>query len=146
MPWEFDVTKTNIAYNDTKKDLHCDQLIRLYKEAGWANGEPNPEHDANFNIGHKNSTLVISGWDGERLVGAVRVLSDKIFRSMLLDLVVDSEYQRNGIGRELVTRCISHYPDSHWLVGAADDAVKFYNKCGFIGNRGYLSIPCKYCS
>ena len=136
----------NITYNDTQKDLPCDQLIHLYKEAGWANGDANQEHNANFNIGHKNSTLVMSAWDGKRLVGSARVLSDTIFRSVLFDLVVDSEYQGQGIGREIVTRCIAHYPDSHWLVGAADDAVKFYNKCGFIGNRGYLSIPGKYCS
>jgi len=135
-----------ITYTDTQKALPNNQLIHLFKEAGWVNGEPNPEHDANFNIGHKNSTLVISAWDGERLVGAVRVLSDTIFRSYLLDLVVDPEYQCQGIGSEMVKRCIAHYPDSHWLAGAADDAVEFYNKCGFIGNKGYLSIPGKYCS
>ncbi len=135
-----------ITYNDTQKALPCDQLIRLFKAVGWTSGEPNPEHDNNFNIGHKNSTLVISAWDGERLVGAVRVLSDTVFRSYLLDLVVDPEYQRQGIGRELVTRCIARYPDSHWLLHAADDAVEFYNKCGFIGSKGFLSIPGKYCS
>lgn len=135
-----------ITYNDTLKELPCDQLLHLYSEAGWADAEPNPEYDANFNIGHKGSALVVSAWDGERLVGAARVLSDGIFRSYLLDLVVDPEYQRQGIGSEIVKRCVTHYPDSHWLVGAADDAVGFYNKLGFIGTKGYLSIPGKYCS
>ncbi|MDR1689460.1 MAG: GNAT family N-acetyltransferase [Clostridiales bacterium] len=135
-----------IIYDDTQKDLPCDQLLHLFKEVGWASGDSNPEHDANFNIGHKNSTLVISAWDGERLVGSVRVLSDTVFRSYLLDLVVDPKYQNLGIGREMVKRCIAHYPDSHWLVGAADGAVGFYNKCGFTGSNGYLSIPGKYCS
>lgn len=142
--------KANITYNETQKALPCDQLIRLFRDVGWTNDEsapePNPEHDANFNIGYKNSTLVISAWDGERLVGAVRVLSDTVFRSYLLDLVVDPQYQHQGIGREMVARCIAHYPDSHWLVGAADDAVRFYHKCGFTGDKGYLSIPGKYCS
>lgn len=135
-----------ITYNNIQKALPCDQLIHLYKQAGWLNGVPNPEHDVNFNIGHKNSTLVISAWNGERLVGAARVLSDTIFRSYLLDLVVDPEYQRRGIGREIVKRCIAYYPDSHWLVGSADDAVCFYNKCGFTSTKGYLSLPGKYCS
>ena len=140
----------NITYNDTKKDLPCDQLIHLYGEAGWTNDdthpEPNPEHDANFNIGYINSTLVISAWDGERLVGAASVLSDMNFRSVLTALVVSPEYKRQGIGRELIARCIAHYPDSHWLVTPADDAVEFYNKCGFIKNKKCLSIPGKYCS
>ena len=111
-----------------------------------ARNELNPEHDANFNIGHKNSTLVVSAWDGELLVGSVRVLSDTIFRSQLFGLVVAAAYRHQGIGRELVKRCVAHYPDSHWLVGATDDAVGFYHKCGFIGEKGYLSIPGKYCS
>ncbi len=98
--------KAKIIYNDIQKVLPCDQLIYLFKAVGWTSGEPNPEHDANFNIGHKNSTLVISAWDGERLVGAVRVLSDTIFRSYLLDLVVDPEYQRQGIGRENETSIV----------------------------------------
>lgn len=138
--------KAGITYNDTQKDLPCDQLVRLYKKAGWVDSEPNPEHDASFNIGHKGSALVISAWDGDRLVGAVRVLSDGVFRSYLLDLIVDPQYQRQGIGREMVKRCVAHYPDSHWLLCAADDAIGFYNKCGFVGTKGYLSIPGKYCS
>lgn len=135
-----------IAYNETLKALPCDQLLHLFKEVGWTEGELNPEHVENFNIGYKNSTLVVSAWDGDRLVGAVRVLSDVIFRSYLLDLVVDPEYHHQGIGREMVKRCIAHFPDSHWLVGAADDAVEFYRKCGFVGTEGYLNIPGKYCS
>lgn len=135
-----------ITYNDTLKALPCDQLLHLFRAVGWASGEANPAHDASFNIGYIHSTLVISAWEGGRLVGAVRVLSDTIFRAYLLDLVVDPAYHQQGIGRELVARCIAHYPDAHWLVSAAEDAVAFYHKCGFTENGGYMSIPGKYCS
>jgi GNAT superfamily N-acetyltransferase len=63
-----------------------------------------------------NSTLVISAWKNDRLVGAVRVLSDKIIRSIIYDLVIDPEFQYKGISRELVERCIEHFLDSEWAV------------------------------
>ena len=59
-----------------------------------------------------NSTLVVSAWDGDRLIGAVRVLSDTMFRSIIYDLMVLPEYQNRGIGKELVRRCIEHFPNS----------------------------------
>jgi hypothetical protein len=36
-----------------------------------------------YNIPFINSTLVISAWENDRLIGAVRVLSDKMFRSII---------------------------------------------------------------
>ena len=40
-----------IIYNDTKKDLPCNQLHNLFTLVGWSKGEENSGHLANFNIG-----------------------------------------------------------------------------------------------
>jgi GNAT superfamily N-acetyltransferase len=48
----------------------------------------------------------------EKLVGAVRVLSDTIFRSIIYDLLVEPAYQGKGNGKKLVEMCITNYPDS----------------------------------
>ena len=133
-----------IIYNDTKKDLPCDQLHRLFKLVGWSKGEDNPEHLANFNIGYINSTLVVSAWHNDKLVGAVRVISDRIFRSVIYDLAVDPRYQNQGIGSELVKRCFQHFPQSEWLVQTEPHIAGYYKKLGFdIYKDVVLSIPCK---
>jgi len=93
-----------------------------------------------------NSTLVVSAWDGDRLVGAVRVLSDTIFRSVIYDLLVAPEYQGRGVGKELVNRCKNHYPGSEWLVGCDRKNIDFYKKLGFqdiLESGVFLVIPCK---
>lgn len=88
---------------------------------------------------------MISAWDDDRLVGAVRVLSDKAIRSGIYDLVVDPEYQNRGIGKELVRRCIAHFPDSEWLVQTEKHIAGFYEKMGFkIYNDVVLTIPSIY--
>lgn len=133
----------NIRYNSTKKDLPPDQLQRLFMLAGWSDGSETPKQRANFNIGFINSTLVVSAWDEDRLVGAVRVISDQVFRSVIYDLLVDPEYQNQGIGRTLVKRCIERFPDSEWLVQTTQPISSYYEKLGFHVNRDvFLTIPC----
>lgn len=97
----------------------------------------------NFNIGFLNSTFVFSAWIDGHLVGCVRVLSDLYFRSIIYDLAVLPKYQKNGIGKELIQRCINACESSEWLV-QTDKAKGFYEKIGFKENEDYfLTIPCK---
>jgi len=137
----------NITYNDTKKDLPVEQLYYLFYSAGWTGSEstPDPYILKNFNAPFINSTLVISAWDNGRLVGVVRVLSDKIIRSVIYDLVVDPEYRNKGIGTELIKKCIEHFPSTEWLVQTEKHISGFYEKFGFkIYNDVVLTIPSKY--
>ncbi len=139
--------QVNIVYHNEKKDLSLQQLHELFIAVGWSDGGVLPEEmKAGFIKPWLHSTLVISAWDGDHLVGAVRVLSDTIFRSVIYDLLVAPEYQGKGIGSELVNRCKSHYPGSEWLVGCDRKNVAFYKKLGFQDiseSDAFLVIPCK---
>lgn len=136
-----------ITYNDTKKDLPVEQLYHLFYSAGWAGSEDAPDPDLleKFNVPFLNSTIVISAWENERLIGAVRVLSDKVIRSVIYDLVVDPEYQSRGIGKELVKRCMEYFPNSEWLVQTEKHISGYYQKIGFeIYKDVVLTIPSIY--
>ena len=131
-----------ITYDELTKALPCDKLHDLFKSVGWVD-ESKPGHTDHFNAPHINSTLVISAWDGDHLVGSVRVLSDCIIRSIIYDVAVLPSYQGQGIGSQLVRRCIAHYPSSEWLVYTKETAG-FYEKLGFKVSDGgdvYLTIP-----
>ncbi|MCL1859811.1 MAG: GNAT family N-acetyltransferase [Oscillospiraceae bacterium] len=137
----------NIIYNETKKDLPVEQLCHLFNVVGWGSSRETTPKDwlENFNRVFITSTLVVSAWENERLVGAVRVLSDKFFRSIIYDLVIDPEYQNKGIGRELVKRCIAHYPNSEWSLETTEKNIGFYEKIGFKRSKGvHFRIPGKY--
>lgn len=133
-----------ITYKE-QKDLPCEQLAKVFMSVGWADASQTTQSMIdNFNKPFINSTIVISAWDNDRLVGCIRVLSDKIFRSVIYDLAVIPEYQNKGIGKELVRRCVEHFPDSEWLAETTPERVSFYEHIGFEINKGsFLSIPCK---
>lgn len=140
-----DIPLMDIKY-ETRKDLPCKDLYELFLAVGWTDKSITTQNMLeNFNIGFVNSTFVFSAWDNKRLVGCVRVLSDLHFRSVILDLAVLPEYQRKGIGKELVRRCREACPDSEWSV-QTDMAVEFYKKIGFVINEDYfLRIPGRWC-
>ncbi|MEP7199582.1 MAG: GNAT family N-acetyltransferase, partial [Chloroflexota bacterium] len=53
-------------------------------------------------LDHANLTL--TAWDGETLVGFARSLTDYGFCCYMSDLAVRAEYQRHGIGQQLIRR------------------------------------------
>ena len=130
---------------ELKKDLPSDQLHRLFKLVGWSDGSENQNMIKHFNLPFINSTLVISAWENTSLIGAIRVLSDQVIRSVIYDLAVDPKCQGQGIGRELIRRCIGHFPDTEWLVQTTAAVASYYEKIGFT-KRGdvFLSIPSKW--
>jgi len=49
----------------------------------------------------ENSNLIVSAWDGSKLVGIARSITDFHYACYLSDLAVDLSYQRQGIGLKL---------------------------------------------
>ena len=49
-----------------------------------------------------HADLLITAWDGERLVGVARSVTDFAYCCYLSDLAVDEQYQKQGIGLQLI--------------------------------------------
>ena len=49
-----------------------------------------------------HADLLITAWDGERLVGVARSVTDFSYCCYLSDLAVDEQYQKQGIGLQLI--------------------------------------------
>lgn len=79
-----------------------------------------------------HANLTITAWDGEKLVGIARALTDFSFCCYLSDLAVDKAYQRQGIGKELVRRVQKAIgEESMLLLLAAPEAREYYPHIGF---------------
>lgn len=87
-----------------------------------------------------NANLIISAWDGERLIGVSRALTDFSFCCYLSDLAVDAAYQKQGIGRELIRRTQSAAgPEVALILLSAPGAMAYYPKVGFtLADNAYL--------
>jgi ribosomal protein S18 acetylase RimI-like enzyme len=87
----------------TAADLQ--QLQTLFAlGAFWAAGRQ--MEDLAVAIAH--SCPVISAWDGDRLVGFARALSDGIYRATIWDVVIHPDYRGSGLGRKLVQTVLAH--------------------------------------
>ena len=116
-----------IIFRESKK-VEPRLLRELYQFAPWAKDRSLPDIKKVL----MNSTLVFSAWDGKKLVGFARVLTDKTFRATIWDVIVIPEYQNRGIGSSLIKRIISHpgmrNVDRYWL---NTKQPEFYEKFGF---------------
>jgi GNAT superfamily N-acetyltransferase len=75
-------------------------------------------------------TTNIGAWDGERLIGAVRVLTDGYLFATVAEILVDPDYRRRGIGRELMFRALAAAPRGTLFFGAQPQSVGFFEKLG----------------
>ena len=75
-------------------------------------------------------TINIGAWDDARLVGVARVLSDGYFVAALADLMVDPDYRRGGVGRELMNCAFNRTPRGVLFAGARGASVAFFERLG----------------
>lgn len=75
-------------------------------------------------------TFNIGAWDDARLVGAVRILTDGYFFATIPEILVDPDYQRRGIGRELMFRAVAKAPRGTVFFGAQPQSLSFFEKIG----------------
>ena len=82
-----------------------------------------------------NANLIITAWDQEKLVGIARTLTDFSYGAYLADLAVDEQYQKRGIGKQLIEETKSHLNSECMIVLlAAPKANDYYQKIGFEHN------------
>lgn len=78
----------------------------------------------------RHANLIVTARDGDLLVGVSRALSDFSFCTYLSDLAVDSAYQKQGIGKELIRRTKLAAPMAKLILIAAPKAVDYYPRIG----------------
>ena len=81
-------------------------------------------------LDHTDLTLTV--WDGERLVGIGRAITDFSYCCYLSDLAVDRDYQRQGIGRAMISRIRDYLGgEVMLLLLSAPEAMTYYPHIGF---------------
>lgn len=136
-----DKTRTmNIDYRINEL-ISAEQAIDLFKRSTL--GERRPVHRPDIFEGMlRNANLTITAWQGDRLVGISRTLSDFAYVAYLADLAVDAACQRQGIGRRLVEETRQRLPAECMIVLlAAPKANEYYAKLGFEHNPRAWVLP-----
>jgi predicted N-acetyltransferase YhbS len=125
----------------TGNDLSLDQFIDLLVASTL--GERRPVHNREVMKGMlENGSLMVTAWDGEKLVGISRTLTDFANVAYLADLAVHLDYQRQGIGTVLVEKTREAMPATCSIVLlSAPLANEYYPKIGFKHNPRAWTMP-----
>ncbi|WP_419873258.1 GNAT family N-acetyltransferase [Candidatus Pristimantibacillus sp. PTI5] len=90
----------------------------------------------------ENADMLISAWDGDQLVGIARAVTDFVYCCYLSDLAVNQDYQRLGIGKQLVERLKETLgPEVSLVLLSAPTAVEYYPRIGFTQTDKCYLIP-----
>ncbi len=111
------------------------KFVELLERSGLA--ERRPVHDRECLQGMLNgANLLVTAWDGIKLIGLSRALTDFHYACYLSDLAVDRDYQRSGIGRELIARTRKQLgANTKLILLSAPEAQGYYPKLGFVANE-----------
>jgi len=109
--------------------LAVGDIVRVLQSSGIRRPTSDP---ARIERMFANADVVLSAWHGDRVVGLARAITDHCYCCYLSDLAVEREYQRLGIGRELIARTRAAIGEQvSLMLLAAPEAETYYPPLGF---------------
>lgn len=119
-----------ISYKEHAK-LNQQAVLDLYNEANWTAYTKDPD---NLMRAINNSLYVLTAWEGDKLIGLIRLIGDGLTIIYIQDILVLKTYKRNKIGTTLVKKALDNYKNVRQTVLLTDDSSEtrgFYENLGF---------------
>ncbi len=113
------------------QDISADEFIDVLRRSTLA--ERRPVEDRVCIEGMlRHANLLVTAWDGDRLIGVARSVTDFNYCCYLSDLAVDTAYQKHGIGKCLIAETQQRLgPQCTIILLSAPAAVEYYPRIGF---------------
>ena len=125
-----------IAYKNGN-DLDLDAVIDVYRSSTLGERRPIADRER-MKAMIARADIVVTAWDGAKLVGIARSVSDFVYCTYLSDLAVHAAYRHRGVGRELVRRTQRLGGRATIVLFAAPAAVDYYPRIGFVAGSGWM--------
>ena len=117
-----------ITYTEEKKFTQ-DQVQRLFLSVGWVSGQ----YPARLYKALIHSSTVITAWDGDRLVGLVRLIDDSELVAYMHYVLVDPLYHGRGIASTMIGIVKEKYKNYLYIEIMPEESknASFYEQHGF---------------
>ena len=127
--------KVELVHQLSEEQVH--RLNALYQNEWWSKGRTLEETRKML----KNTTMIFGliEPDTNTLVAFARVLSDCTFKTLIMDVIVDSKFRGLGLGNKLMNLIRNHpnLKDSkHFELYCLPHLVPFYKKWEFTDENG----------
>ncbi|MFC1750292.1 GNAT family N-acetyltransferase [Pseudomonadota bacterium] len=124
----------NVEYK-VNAPVTTEQFIELLCESTLGERRPIDDHQCMGGM-VKNSNLMVSAWQGEKLIGIARAMTDFHYACYLSDLAVHKNHQKSGIGKKLQSLTQEQLgPRCKLILIAAPAANDYYRHIGFANNE-----------
>jgi GNAT superfamily N-acetyltransferase len=114
-------------------------LYHLYQLNWWTKGRALA--DVKNMLRHSNVVIGYAEVETGKLIAFARVLTDYVYKALIFDVIVDVNYQKQGLGRALMDAILNH-PDlesvNHFELYCLPEMMPFYHKWGFTDVLGEL--------
>lgn len=80
---------------------------------------------------YAGSNVVLTAWAGAELVGILRGWTDGAYDGYVCDLAIHPDYQKRGVGRELLRLAVEMDPQIQWVLRASKIATDYYQHIGW---------------
>ena len=125
---------------DKLNEQQISQLHLLYQNEWWTKGRV--LSDVKIMLRNTDFIFALCEEDSNQLIAFARVLTDKVYKALILDVIVDPKYRSRGLGREIMQMIINH-PDlkyiKHFELYCLPELIPFYKKWGFTHELGELT-------
>lgn len=117
-----------IMYTEEKK-FDNKSVVDLFSSVGWVSAQ----YPTRLYKALMHSSTVITAWDGDRLVGLVRVLDDSELVAYMHYVLVHLDYHGQGIAGTMVEMVKEKYKDYLYIELMPEERknAAFYEKHGF---------------
>jgi GNAT superfamily N-acetyltransferase len=124
---------------DRLDDSQEKDLIKLYSQEWWTQGRG--AADIETMLRHSDVIVGVCDRDTRRLVAFSRLLTDRVYKALLLDVIVDEAYRGAGLGKVLLDAVVNHpilRNVRHIELYCRPELVQFYARWGFEIKSGDL--------
>jgi ribosomal protein S18 acetylase RimI-like enzyme len=123
-----------IRYTSSIQNVTVDQLSGFF--VGWP--DP-PTPDEHLELLHSSYRVVLARIDGGRVIGYATAISDGVLNAHIPLLEVLPEFQRLGVGTELMRQMLVHL-NSFYAIDLICDSVHktFYERLDFAEATGMI--------
>lgn len=121
--------------------IYSNDLRDIEIEEGFFNGWPNPPNKDKHRLILEKAYKTIVAIDSktDKIIGFVNAISDGILSAYIPLLEVLPEYQKQGIGSELVKRMLNQLHDLYMVDLCCDkELISFYEKQGMFVSHGMI--------
>jgi len=117
-----------------ENNLSVEDFKTVLIESTLADRRPVNEPERLLNM-VKQGNLIITAREQGKLIGVSRSLTDFSFCTYLSDLAVIKEFQKKGIGKELIRQTKLAAPLAKLILLSAPDAIPYYTKIGMTQHK-----------